>query len=58
MPELNHSKILETAMANNPLIQQAKLGIEIADINIKVAKMIPTAVKYLFLMIIILLLKS
>ena len=38
MPELNYSKILETAMANNPLIQQAKLGIEIADINIEVAK--------------------
>lgn len=38
LPELDYSKILETAVANNPLIQQAELGIEIADINIEVAK--------------------
>lgn len=36
--EMDYSKILETAMGSNPLIQQAKLGIKIADINIEVAK--------------------
>ena len=38
LPVLDYTKILEIAMGNNPLIQQAKLGIEIADINIEVAK--------------------
>ena len=32
------SDVLREAMANNPLIQQARLGIEVADINVEVAK--------------------
>jgi outer membrane protein len=31
-------KLLETAMQKNPAIQQARAGIEIADINIRIAK--------------------
>jgi outer membrane protein TolC len=32
------SKVLETAMRKNPVIQQARVGIEIADINVRVAE--------------------
>ncbi|MHC4558431.1 MAG: TolC family protein [Planctomycetota bacterium] len=36
--ELEHSRILEVAMRNNPVIQQAKIATEISDINIRVAE--------------------
>ncbi|MBN2181272.1 MAG: TolC family protein [Sedimentisphaerales bacterium] len=32
------SKLIESALINNPIIQQAKLEIEIADINIRIAE--------------------
>jgi len=35
---LDRSELLEIAMQNNPLIQQAKISLDIADINIRVAK--------------------
>ncbi len=35
---LTVSKLLETAMLKNPVIQQARIGIEISDINIRVAE--------------------
>jgi outer membrane protein len=35
-PEI--SKLLATAVENNPILQQAKLDIEISDINVRVAK--------------------
>ena len=36
--KLNTTKLLETALQKNPVVQQARAGIEIADINIRVAK--------------------
>jgi len=36
--EYEVSKLLEIALQKNPVIQQAKIGIEIADINIRVAE--------------------
>ncbi len=36
--KLDSSKILEIAMKKNPAIQKARIGTEIADINIRVAK--------------------
>ena len=36
--KLDTTKLLETAMDKNPAIQQARVGIAIADINIQVAK--------------------
>jgi outer membrane protein len=35
---LEESKLLELALNKNPIIQQARIGIEIADINIRVAE--------------------
>ncbi len=35
---LNDTELLRTAIENNPIIQQARIGITIADINIDVAK--------------------
>ncbi|MHC4165648.1 MAG: TolC family protein [Planctomycetota bacterium] len=37
-PEFEISKILETAIRNNPTLQQARVAIEIADINVRVAE--------------------
>lgn len=36
--ELEITKLLETTIQNNPVIQQARVGINIADINIRIAK--------------------
>ena len=36
--EYEVEKLLETALQKNPVIQQAKIGVEIADINIRVAE--------------------
>ncbi len=36
--ELEINKLLETTIQNNPVIQQARVGINIADINIRIAK--------------------
>ena len=36
--ELEPSEVLEIAMRKNPIIQQARIGVEIADINIRVAE--------------------
>jgi len=36
--ELEPSEALEIAMRKNPIIQQARIGVEIADINIRVAE--------------------
>ena len=36
--KLDTTKLLETALEKNPVVQQARAGIEIADINIRVAK--------------------
>jgi len=35
---LDRSELLEIAMQNNPVIQQAKIALDISDINIRVAK--------------------
>jgi len=32
------SEVLETAMRNNPVLQQARIGVEIAEINLRVAE--------------------
>jgi len=36
--DLDRTELLAEAMANNPAIQQAKIGVEVANINVKVAK--------------------
>jgi len=36
--QIDQSKILELAMSKNPAIQQARLAVEIADINVRAAK--------------------
>jgi len=36
--QLDQNTLLAEAMASNPRIQQAKLGVEVAEINVKVAK--------------------
>jgi outer membrane protein TolC len=36
--DLKQAELLAEAMANNPSIQQAKIGVEVADINVRVAK--------------------